>query len=694
MLRFAQHDNRLVIHMGQTVTEKIAQAHLAEGPKRPLRTGDFVSIRPKHVMTHDNTSAVMKKFKSIGAQKIHDARQPVFALDHDIQNQNEDNQKKYRAIEAFAGEHGIDFYPAGTGIGHQIMCERGYVTPGSFVVASDSHSNMYGALGAVGTPVVRTDAAAIWATGEFWWQIPRTVQVVLEGALNAGVTGKDVIIALCSAFNVHVLNAAVEFSGPGVASLSMDARMTIANMSTEWGALVGWFPCDATTIKWLRERREERLQRGEPERYREEDLRRWEEDNGVAHAPSPVLAPDCDAEYAARITLDFSHLTPHVSGPDTVQEMTSLTEIEKKKVAVQKAYLLSCVNSRVEDLEEAALVLLNKKVAPSVKFYLGAASKRVQEEAERRGIWRTLLEAGATTLPAGCGPCIGLGVGLLEPGEVGISATNRNFKGRMGSRDAQCYLASPAVVAASAVAGYICGPEAVGCGMGLRPVARVGDPSHTSKPQGGMLARYKNLQAGRRPGAANESMEIIPGFPERVRGRLVFVPKDNLNTDAIYPGSYTYRDDVTPEMMAEVVFSNYDPQFPQITRAGDVVVGGANFGTGSSREQAATSLKAMGFPLLIAASFSQTYLRNAFNNGFLCIEIPELVKTLKADLAAQIAAGEKTIIPGGEIEVDFTAGVVTWRGDEFRFPPLGSVPQSLVVAGGVENLVSKRLGLS
>src|ERR1051326_2638994 len=219
MLRFAQHDNCKELFMGQTVTEKIAQAHLAEGPKRPLQAGDFVSIRPKHVMTHDNTSAVMKKFKSIGAPKIHDPRQPVFALDHDIQNQSEDNVKKYRAIEAFAREQGIDFYPAGTGIGHQIMCERGYVTPGSFVVASDSHANMYGALGAVGTPVVRTDAAAIWALGPFWWQIPRTVQVVLEGELKQGVTGKDVIIALCGAFDTHVLNAAVEFSGPGVKSL-------------------------------------------------------------------------------------------------------------------------------------------------------------------------------------------------------------------------------------------------------------------------------------------------------------------------------------------------------------------------------------------------------------------------------------------------------------------------------------------
>ena len=159
--------------MAQTIVEKIAQAHLTEGPKRPLRAGDFVSIRPFHVMTHDNTSAVMSKFKAIGAKKIFDARQLVFALDHDIQNQDEATLKKYHSIEAFATEHGVDFYPAGLGIGHQIMVERGYVVPGSFVVASDSHSNMYGALGAIGTPIVRTDAAAVWATGEFWWQIPR-----------------------------------------------------------------------------------------------------------------------------------------------------------------------------------------------------------------------------------------------------------------------------------------------------------------------------------------------------------------------------------------------------------------------------------------------------------------------------------------------------------------------------------------
>ena len=647
--------------MGQTITEKIAQTHMSEGPKRPLRAGDFLSIRPHRCMTHDNTSAVMSKFKGIGAKKIKDPQQLVFALDHDIQNKDESNQKKYRAIEAFAKEHGVDFYPAGSGIGHQIMVERGYVVPGSFVVASDSHSNMYGALGAVGTPIVRTDAAAVWATGEFWWQIPRSIQVVLEGSLPEGATGKDVIITLCGLYNHdECLNAAVEFTGPGVASLTVDERFSISNMTTEWGPLVGWFPVDKVTIKYLRDV-DQRLKSMGIERFAENDIGGWE---------TNPLGPDRDAVYAARIVLDLGSVTPHVSGPDTVQVMQSLADMEKNKVAIQKAYLISCVNSRVEDLEAAARVLKGKKIAPSVKFYLSAASKWVQEESERRGTWQTLIDAGATPLPSGCGPCIGLGIGLLEPGEVGISATNRNFKGRMGSRDAKCYLASPEVVAASALAGYIRGPHEFGVGAPQRNYSELATTSGSA-----------------------EKVEVLAGFPQRLRGRLVFMPQDNVNTDAIYGKDYTYRDDMTPEMMAKVVMENYDPQFATRAQPGDVIVSQFNFGTGSSREQAVTCLKAKGIPLVIAASFSQTYLRNAFNNGFLCIEVPEFVARLREQFAKQIAAKEKTVIPGDDIDIDFTASTITWRGEKFTFPALGSVPQSLVIAGGVENLVAKRLAI-
>jgi homoaconitate hydratase len=350
--------------------------------------------------------------------------------------------------------------------------------------------------------------------------------------------------------------------------------------------------------------------------------------------------------------------------------MHSIAEIEKQKIAIQKAYLVSCVNSRLEDLEAAAWVLCGNKVASGVKFYVGAASAWVQKEAERRGVWQALLDAGAIPLPPSCGPCIGLGTGLLEKGEIGISATNRNFKGRMGSRDAQCFLASPEVVAASALAGYI------------RGARRFPD----RKPE----RRYEELSASV---VAGETVEILPGFPERIKGRLVFVTQDNLNTDAIYGKDHTYRDDMTPEMMGRVVMENYDPQFSARTHAGDVLVAGFNFGTGSSREQAVTCLKAKGIPLIIAASFSQTYLRNAYNNGFLCIEVPALVNKLRQEFATDIVAKEKTIIPGDSIEIDFTTCTLQWRGDQFGFPPLGTVPQSLVIAGGAENIVAMRLGL-
>ena len=644
--------------MGQTIVEKITLAYMTEGPERPLRAGDFVSVKPRHIMTHDNTSAVIKKFKAIGAKRVFNHQQPVFALDHDIQNTSEDNLKKYATIEAFAREHHIDFYPAGAGIGHQLMMERGYVVPGSFVVASDSHSNMYGAIGAIGTPVVRTDAAAVWATGEFWWQVPRTVQVELKGTLPKGVSGKDVIIALCGLYNKEeVLNAAVEFTGPGVASLSMDARMTISNMTTEWGALVGWFPCDQVTIGHMRQVAD-RLKAEGIQRVTNDDIERW-----VCCA----TYPDKDANYAAYITLNLDEVTPHISGPDTVQVMSSVAEAKDKKIAIQKAYLISCTNSRLEDLEAAARVLDGKKVAPSVKFYVAAASKNIQDEAQKKGYWQTIVGAGAIELPPSCGPCIGLGTGLLESGEVGISATNRNFKGRMGAKDAQCYLGSPEVVAASAIAGYITAPN----GAVAKSITR-------------------NFNLADLPEVTPETVSILDGFPARVKGRVVFLPKDNLNTDGIYAGAYTYREDMTPEMMSKVIFDNYDATLPAKVQKGDIVIGGFNFGTGSSREQAVTALKAAGIPLVIAGSFSQTYLRNAFNNGFLCIEVPELVKKLRSVFAD---SKEKSFIPGDEIEVDFTSGTVTYRGSKYTFPVMGSVPQGLVVAGGVENLVAKRLGL-
>lgn len=222
---------------GQNLVEKIVQKYAVGLPKdKVVHTGDYVSIRPAHVMSHDNSWPVALKFKGLGAKKVKDNRQIVNTLDHDVQNKSEKNLTKYENIKNFAKEQGIDFYPAGRGIGHQIMIEEGYAFPGNMTVASDSHSNTYGGIGALGTAVVRTDAAAIWATGQTWWQIPPVANVVLEGDLPKGTTGKDIIVALCGLFNNdEVLNHAIEFTGDAVKHLPVDYRLTIANMTTEWG---------------------------------------------------------------------------------------------------------------------------------------------------------------------------------------------------------------------------------------------------------------------------------------------------------------------------------------------------------------------------------------------------------------------------------------------------------------------------
>jgi homoaconitate hydratase len=669
--------------MGQTIVEKIAQRHLAAGPSRPLRAGDMVSLRPTRILTHDNSSAVLKKFRALGGTRVHDASQPVFALDHEIQNTSPENQAKYAEIEAFARAQGIVFHGAGEGIGHQLMVANGFVLPGTLVVASDSHANTYGALGALGTPVVRTDAAAVWATGEFWWQIPATVLVRLEGRLRPGVSGKDVILTLCGTYNHdEVLNVALEFTGPGVLSLGMAERLTIANMTTEWGALTGWFPVDAVTTGYLEERYEARLAHGAP-RFTAAQLAEWRE-----HPP----LPDADAAYAARITLDLAAVQPCVAGPDAVQRVQPLEAVRQQRVRIDRAYLLSCVNGREHDLEAAAAALEGRPVAPGVKLYVAAASREVQERVAASGAWQQLLNAGAIALPPGCGPCIGLGEGLLEPGEVGISATNRNFKGRMGSRDATVYLGNPEVVARSAVAGYIDGPARPGDGPW--PPARRGGESapERSRPEAARPEQLAPAAFERVPVSppARETVAILPGFPATLEGRLLFLPQNDLNTDGIYGKDYTYRELPRAEM-ARVVMANYDPQFAPLVQPGDIVVSGWNFGTGSSREQAVTALQAAGVSAVVVGSASQTYLRNAFNNGFICIECPALVNALQARYAAAIARGEPTIVAELPLALDFALGLARFGSDEFAFPALGEVPQALVAAGGIEQLVRKKL---
>ena len=641
----------------------------------------------------------------------------MFTLDHDVQNKSPQNLAKYASIEQFARKHGIDFYPAGRGIGHQVLVEEGYAFPYTLTVASDSHSNMYGGIGGVGTPIVRTDAAALWATGQTWWQVPRMVKVEFRGRLAPGVTGKDVIVALCGSFNKdEVLNAAIEFTGEGVKYLSVDDRLTISNMTTEWGALVGVFPVDETTLGWY-DRAVKKL-----------ELRTFSDPSSdpalAASIPPPPEHPrinrnrlselktaipthssDPDARYSSHLTFDLSTLVPHVSGPNSVKISTPLPELEASNIAIQKAYLVSCTNSRVSDIAAAADVLKNRKIARGVEFYIAAASSLVQREAEELGHWDALISAGAKVLPAGCGPCIGLGVGLLEEGETGISATNRNYKGRMGHPKAQAYLASPAVVAASAVKGYICGPDS----LDLNALPKTDRPTFS----------ISNAEPSVSVKSSVEVEPPLPGFPSTFRGPLLFAPQDNLNTDGIYPGKYTYQDDITLEKQAEVVMENYDPAFAALvasirsnpsssppsdagTKDGVILVSGYNFGTGSSREQAATALKAAGVPLVIAGSFGDIFKRNAINNGLVCIESPELVGHLTEAYAKDSKRGaggkdgELTVDKGLRVNVNVVKGMVEvtypdGRISVYKVGVLGSSVQELWLCGGLEGFVLKSI---
>ncbi|MCJ7553035.1 MAG: homoaconitase [Ignavibacteriaceae bacterium] len=663
--------------MNQSLIEKIAQKFaVGLNPKHEVHSGDYLSIKPAYVMTHDNTGAVIPKFKSIGATKLFNPRQVVNTLDHNVQDKSEKNLEKYKKIEDFAKSMGADFYPAGRGIGHQIMCEEGYAWPGTLVVASDSHSNMYGGLGCLGTPIVRTDAAAIWATGRTWWQVPPIAKVELQGSLRQGVTGKDVIIALCGYFNNdEVLNHAIEFVGDGIRYLTIDERLAIANMTTEWGALAGIFPIDLTIILWLKRREKFIEHRGLEGVFSDADgnsVHPRINHKRIEELEHNIPQADKDAFYAKELSIDLTTVEPYASGPNTVKTYTSVSDLREKNIKINKAYLVSCVNSRVDDIAEAAAVVKGKKIAEHVKFYIAAASSEVQKEAERYGYWQSLLEAGAIPLPPGCGPCIGLGTGLLEDGEVGISATNRNFKGRMGSPNAQAYLASPVVVAASAISGKIDLPA--------------GQAGYDWKNK-----EYRELKGSikinEKKAGAKASVKIIDGFKPVVEGDIVFCHQDNLNTDGIYPGKYTYIDDMTPQQQAEVVMENYDPEFVNIAKAGDILVGGFNFGTGSSREQAATALKYKGIQLVVAGTFNETYKRNALNNGYLLIECPQLVN----DLKTKYGKDKLTVKSGMNVKIDFENSVLTFDNKVYSIDPVGGAAQELIVTGGLEEWVKKNL---
>ena len=371
-------------------------------------------------------------FRSIGVERVKDPERVVIVLDHCVPAASEKYAQNHKEIRELVREQGIDhFFEVGRGICHQVLPEEGFALPGRLIVGSDSHTTTYGALGAFAAGIGRSEAAVIWATGDIWLRVPPTLRIEVSGSIPSGVAAKDLILAIIGKLGADGgLYRAVEFCGSTVRSLSMGGRMTLCNMAAEMGAKIGYVEPDGVTLRYLARR--------------------------ARHGFEPVFS-DADADIDEVIEIDASKLVPQVAKPHTVDNVAPVTEVAG--TPIQQAILGTCTNGRVEDLWVAANRLRGRVVHPRVRLLVFPASSQVYAEALRLGLLADLLGAGAVIMNPGCGPCLGAHQGVLAPGEVCLSTANRNFRGRMGCKDAEIYLASPDTVAASALAGCIADPR-------------------------------------------------------------------------------------------------------------------------------------------------------------------------------------------------------------------------------------------
>lgn len=414
--------------MGKTIIEKILSAHSG----CDAAAGDIVLAKVDYVMGQDGTSPLaIKAFREMEVDKVFDPAKVAMVIDHSAPSPNEGVSALHKLMREFSGEQGITLYDIGEGVCHQLMPERGHVGAGDLVIGADSHTCTYGALNAFSTGVGSTDLAAAMATGKLWFKVPETIRFECNGVLPPGVFAKDLILYLIGQVTADgATYKAAEYAGEAISALSVDARMTVSNMAIEMGAKAGLMEPDDKLKEWL-----------------------------AAHGRTdwnPVW-PDPDAVYHQVLRYDVSNLEPQVAKPHTVDNVSPISEVAG--TPIQQAVIGTCTNGRLEDLRIAASILTGRKIHPNVRLIVAPASRTVLLEAIKEGIISTLVEAGAAVVTPGCGPCVGTHNGVPSDGENVISTANRNFKGRMGNSNAFIYLASPATVAASAIAGEIADPR-------------------------------------------------------------------------------------------------------------------------------------------------------------------------------------------------------------------------------------------
>lgn len=598
--------------------------------------GEIVEVIPDRILSHDNTAAIARIFyQELNARRVKDPEKLCIVLDHASPPPTPKHAQNHAEIRAFVQEQGIaHFFDIGRGICHQVLSEEGLVLPGDLVLGADSHTTHYGWLGAFGAGIGRSEVAVLWATGHIWLRVPESIRIHLHGALPPGVTAKDICLFLNRELGADGgLYYSIEFTGPGVHKLSLESRMVIPNSMAEIGVKNAYLPPDEVVFAYLAARSGQTVE--------------------ALHARA--LYPDAEACYAAEYDLYLDRLEPLVACPHSVDNVQPLSAVAGRRVDM--AFLGTCTNGRLEDLAIAAEVLRGRHIHPQTRLVVIPASQQVLQQALRQGILATLLEAGAILGTPGCGPCMGNHLGIPSAGEVVISTANRNFKGRMGQPEAEIYLASPAIVAASAVLGQIGSPlELEG---NIAPTAPVAEPAFFARQKAGGAAL-----ASTPPIRTEQAKSFHP------HGR-VWKYGDNINTDQIFPGKYTYTA-TTPEEIAAHALEDLDPSFASAVKKGDVIFGGKNFGCGSSREQAVTCLKYKGVRALIAKSFARIFYRNAINQGLAAIVCPAAVDAAQS---------------GDPVEVDLANGIIRLPSGEFSFPPFPKQARAILQAGGLVEFV-------
>lgn len=420
--------------------------------------GQIIDAVPDVALSHDNTAAISKIFRALGIERVKYPERLAITLDHAVPAPTTQHAQNHADVRNFVDEQGIaNFFEVGRGICHQVLSEEAIILPGQLILGADSHTTHYGWMGAFGAGVGRSEVAAIWATGELWLRVPESMKIVVDGEMPRGVTSKDLCLRIIGDLKADGgLYASVELLGSAISQMSLESRMVIPNMMAEFGVKNAYLPPDASVFKWLAPRLARRNSKFQIQNSKFDD---GEILNLELRISNSALYPDADANYSAIHHYAASQLEPYVACPHRVDNVKPLSQV--RGVRVNQAFIGTCTNGRIEDLAAAAEIIRGRKLAKGTRLLVIPASSHVLSDALARGYIQTFVDAGAVIGTPGCGPCMGNHMGIPAPGEVTISTANRNFRGRMGARDSEIYLASPAVVAASAIAGVIADPREV-----------------------------------------------------------------------------------------------------------------------------------------------------------------------------------------------------------------------------------------